>query len=220
MRPAFHRRTATKVKRGRIQKKNRHRPTAHAGYVLSREAPRQGLRHVVTKRDIQWFISLIPEWHTLSRGLDLIMLSRYGLWEDEDGAYEVRPWQPTGAIFLHAWPTDLWQEFGEKYFEAHGAVFRRLGVAHERVKDGVICRFTRPQARAYMLLHIFMHELGHHVERFGTWRGLGIKKKWADEDYAERFANDRFETLYPAYVRLFGDPARADSGSKKHRRGE
>jgi hypothetical protein len=63
MHATFNRRTATKVKDGRVQRKNRHRPTGHEGYVLDRESPGRGFRHVVTKRDVQAFIDIIPEWH-------------------------------------------------------------------------------------------------------------------------------------------------------------
>ena len=66
-------------------------------------------------------------------------------------------------------------------------------------------KITEAQARAFMLLHIFMHELGHHYDR--------IHQKHTDsskgEDYAERFANVRFEQLFPEYVRAFGHPSRA-----------
>ena len=59
MHAGFNRRTATKVKDGRVQRKNRHRPTGHDGYVLDRESPGRGFRHVLSKRDVQAFIDSI-----------------------------------------------------------------------------------------------------------------------------------------------------------------
>jgi hypothetical protein len=120
----------------------------------------------------------------------------------EDGAYEFYHREETGAIFLNAWPENLWIELNTGYFDAHKEIFLRLGVSHDRAEKTVMCRFTEAQARAFALLHVFMHELGHHHDR--------LHQKHRDstrgEDYAERFANNRFEQLYPVYIRAFGDP--------------
>jgi hypothetical protein len=53
------------VKNGRVQKKHRHRPTATLGYVIDRESPAKGCRHVLTKTDIRRFTALIPGWGEL-----------------------------------------------------------------------------------------------------------------------------------------------------------
>jgi hypothetical protein len=51
-----------------------------------------------------------------------------------------------------------------------------------------------------MLLHIFMHELGHHFDRIHQ-KHIGSTK---GEDYAERFAASRFEQLFPeCFVETF-----------------
>jgi hypothetical protein len=202
MRTSFNRRTATKVKDGRVQRKNRHRPTGHEGYVLDRESPGRESRHVVSKRDVQAFVDIIPDWHRFSERLERIVLaSRRGDW---DGAHEFYHREETGAIFLHAWREDLWTDLTPAYFDAHEQIFETLGVSYDRREDCVTCRFTEAQARAFALLHVFMHELGHHYDR--------IHQKHRDsskgEDYAERFATSRFEQLFPAYVRVFGHPAR------------
>ena len=91
------------------------------------------------------------------------------------------------------------------YFDAHADIFGRLGVSNEGKENGVMCRFTEEQARAYVLLHFFMHELGHHHDGMNQKHRDGTK----GEDYAERFANSRFDQLFQAYVRVFGHPARA-----------
>jgi len=200
MPPAFNRRTATKVKNGRVQRKDRHQPTGLQSCVLDQQSPGRGFKHVLSKRDVQAFIDLIPEWSTLSQRLERIVLSRP---DPADGWYAFYHREETGAIFLAAWNKDLWVELPAEYFKEHEEIFARLGVAHDRQVSGVTCRFTEAQARAFMLLHVFMHELGHHHDYMhqkhrGTTKG---------EDYAERFANSRFDQLYPAYVRVFGDPA-------------
>jgi hypothetical protein len=203
MRAGYHRRTATKVKGGRVQRKNRRQPTAHDGYVLDRESPGRGYRHVVSKRDVQAFIEIIPEWQRLSERLGRIVLAAKS--DDADGQYAFYHREESGEIFLHPWPDDLWFELTVAYFKAHQAIFERLGVSCDAQEDGVVCRFTEAQARAFMLLHVFLHELGHHYDyvhqkHFNATKG---------EDYAERFATSRFDRLFPEYVRVFGDPARA-----------
>jgi len=202
MHASLNRRTATRIKDGRVQRKNRVRPTGHEGFVLDREAPGRGFRHVVTKRDIQAFIEIIPEWQRFSERLERIVLAA-GC--SDDGSYFFYHREETGAIHLHAWKEDLWVEFSRKYFNEHQKIFERLRVSFDRKKLIVFCRFTEGQARAYMLLHVFMHELGHHHDR--------MNQKHLDstigEDYAERFANSRFDQLFPDYIRRFGDPRRA-----------
>jgi len=199
----FNRRTATKVKDGRVQRKNRHRPTGHDGYVLHRESPGRGFHHVVSKRDVQAFIDIILDWDRLSERLERIVLAARS--DACDGAHEFYHREETGAIFLSAWRDDLWTELTVPYFDSHEQIFETFGVSYDRQKDCVTCRFTEAQARAFMLLHIFMHELGHHYDR--------IHQKHRDsskgEDYAERFATSRFEQLFPAYVRAFGHPSGA-----------
>jgi hypothetical protein len=203
MHTGFNRRSATKVKGGRVQRKNRHRPTGHDGYVLDRQSPGRGFRHVVSKRDIQAFIDIIPDWHRYSERLERIVLAGRG--DGCDGAHEFYHREETGAIFLQAWHEDLWTDLTVPYFDSHQQVFEMLGLSYDRGGDCVTCRFTEAQARAFTLLHIFMHELGHHYDR--------IHQKHLDsskgEDHAERFATSRFEQLFPAYVRVFGHPSRA-----------
>jgi hypothetical protein len=200
MRTTFNRRTATKVKAGRVQRKNRHRPTGHDGYVFDRESPGRGFRHVLSKRDVQLFIDLIPEWQQFSERLERITLASHK--DGCDGLHEFYHREETGAIFLHAWPEDLWMEIRAEYFDVHQVIFERLGVSYDRREDNVMCRFTEAHGRAFMLLHVFMHELGHHYDRIRQ-KHLNASK---GEDYAERFATVRFEQLFPLYVDAFGDP--------------
>lgn len=204
MHAKFNRRTATKVKDGRVQRKNRHRPTGHDGFVLDRESPGRSFRHVVTKRDVQAFIDIVPEWERYSERLERILLAApVG---DCDGAHQFFHREETGAIYLHAWREDLWTTISVPYFDHHQHIFDRLGVSYDRKEDIVTCRFTEAQARAFMLLHVFMHELGHHYDRIHQ-EHLGSSK---GEDYAERFATSRFEQLFPEYVRVFGHPSGKD----------
>src|SRR5437868_13800909 len=127
MRGAFNRRTATKVKDGRVQRKNRRTFTSHQRLVIDRESPGRSRCHVVSKRDILAFIDIIPDWERLSVRLERIVLSA----DDEgfDGFYEFFDHEETGAIFLTAWDENLWMSVPEKYFSEHSVEFERLGVS-------------------------------------------------------------------------------------------
>ena len=156
---------------------------------------------MVSKRDLQAFIDIVPEWERFSERLERIVLA--GPSDGCDAVYRFYHREETGAIYLNAWREDLWTDMAVAYFECHQDIFDRLGVSYDRQEDCVVCRFTEAQARAFVLLHIFMHELGHHYDRIHQ-KHLGASK---GEDYAERFANSRFEQLFPAYVRVFGHPS-------------
>lgn len=206
MHGSYNRRTATKVKDGKVQRKNNHLPTGRLGYVIDRESPGHGFRHVLSKRDLQLFIDIIPDWNFLAQGLERIVLARKDVAENCDGYYIFYHREETSAIFLHAWEEELWAEINAGYFHSHQFIFDRIGVSYDQLDEAVMCRFTQPQARAFMLLHVFMHELGHHHDRLHQKHRDGNR----GEDYAERFANARFDELLPAYVRVFGDPARGE----------
>ena len=207
MPPSYNRRTATKVKDGRVQRKNRHVPTGTLGLVVDRESPGRGFRHVLSKKDLLEFIDLIPNWPRLSERLERITLSScHGDWY---GLHEFYHREETGGIFLHAWDEELWMSVDPVFYSDHKEILAAFGVSITiNKKDGdiqgdVICRFTESQAKAFMLLHVFLHELGHHFYRIQQkHHGAG-----SGEDYAENFANSRFQQIFPEYKRVFGDPA-------------
>jgi hypothetical protein len=207
MHTSYNRRTATKIKDGRVQRKNRHVPTGKLGCIIDRESPGRGFRHVLTKNDVQEFLSIIPDRDILIEGLERIILARNDEETHCDGYYLFYHREETGGVFLHAWREDLWAEIETGYFESHEEIFTILGVSFDRSNGGIMCRFTEAQARAFMLLHVLMHELGHHYDR----RRQKHRHSSRGEDYAERFANTRFYELYARYVNVFGNPAREEN---------
>jgi hypothetical protein len=70
----------------------------------------------------------------------------------------------------------------------------------------VTCHFSVAQARAFSLLNVFLHEVGHHRDSLRR-RGVGLPGK---EQVAEDFARSHFEMLLPLYKERFGDPARRE----------
>jgi hypothetical protein len=197
------RKVAPKVRDGSVQKKHNHQPTAGLGHVLDRVSPAKGWRHVVTKRDIRLLTTIIPDWPTLSQGIESIVLTSSG--GSYDGYYRVYRREGTGSIEIPAWEGDLWKVWEHDYFAEHRELLLRLGVACELQDDGVQCRFTLHQAKAFLLLHVFLHELGHHVDRMQTKAQRDFPR---GEEFAERYANALLSSIWPAYLRVFGDPRR------------
>jgi hypothetical protein len=198
------RKVTPRVKDGVVQRKQRHHESGAQGYVIDRESPARGHRHVVTKQDVRAFIALVPGWAEHRAGIECILLSARG---SADGFYEAFARTRTGRIAIPAWRGDLWRRVGSEYFEEHREILERIGVAHEAVPDDEVeCRFTRAQARAFLLLHVFLHELGHHVDRMGTKNQTSMPR---GEEWAEEFANRLQDEVWPDYLRVFGDPARS-----------
>src|SRR6188768_1229216 len=75
-----------------------------------------------------------------------------------------------------------------------------LGVRRSTPFGDLELRWTEPQARAYQLLHILPHELGHHHDRITSRSGRRIGR---GESYAEAYANRVLEQVWPAYARVF-----------------
>ena len=196
------RRTALKVRNGRVLKKNRPTLSVHQRITILRRSPGLGFRHVVTKEDLLAFLDIIPGWPKYSAGLERIELEAGS--DATEGSYAFYHREETGGIYLCAWPDSLWVTWDRAHFDYHPQL-QELGVASE-VKDKTVeCRFTLAQARAFLLLHVFVHELGHH------WQSINRRHHSTklDEDFAECFANVRWPELHSRYVQVFGDPARS-----------
>src|SRR5688572_24222569 len=136
MHSQYNRRTATKVKNGRVQKKNRHTFSGHLACTIDRTAPGHGYRHVLTKRDLLEFIGLIPNWEKLSRQLEGITLDSPA---DHDACHMFFHRQESGMIYLHACDEDLWVRLSQSYFDVHKEIFERLGVSYDLAREEVVC---------------------------------------------------------------------------------
>jgi hypothetical protein len=201
MRYLTKRKVTPRVKDGVVQKKQRRLYSGASGYVIDRESPARGHRHMITKQDVRTFISLIPNWVEHRNGIELIILSARG---DFDGLYETFRREKTGTIEIPAWAGDLWRTVSIDYFREHEAFFKLVGVAWQALPDDEVeCRFTKDQARAFLLLHVFLHELGHHVDRITT---KNQDRTPRGEPFAEEFANRLLHVIWPDYIRVFGNP--------------
>jgi hypothetical protein len=184
---------------GIVQFKNRRAPTPdyyntpQTVPVIDRERPGLGYRHVLKKRDVIDFISILPDWDELSKGLNVIVLATAE--EDADG------WHDPGIVAVCAWERELWREMDAEYYQEHTDTLERLGVPCEKTTTGSLCKFTEATTKAFQLLHILLHELGHHHDRMTT---RSKREASRGEGYAERYARQYEKLIWDRYLELFG----------------
>lgn len=197
MQHRFHRKTAPRVVGGRPMRKNRHEQTRGLidetrGYpVVTRERPGKGYCHVVSQRDIHSFLEIVPDWAELSRGLHAIVLAAGSV--RADGTHD------RGVITLNAWDVELERVVEPWWYNEHAGVLERLGVPCEHGEDLVRCKFDRRTARDFHLLHVLLHELGHHHDRMTTRSRRDAAR---GEHYAEAFALERERVVWERWTRL------------------
>lgn len=106
-------------------------------------------------------------------------------------------WHTTGVVAVCAWERELWTETSVDFYESHRALFERLGVPCERQRDGWIqCQWTEETVRAFQLLHILLHELGHHHDRITT---RSSRRAARGEPYAENYAYAHEAEIWDRY---------------------
>ncbi len=193
------RKSAPQVVGGQVQKKNNcawtptYYDTPQPAPLIDRQRPGKGYRHLLMQRDIETFIGLLPEWAELSRGLNAIVLA--------PGHYTTNGWHTPGVVAVCAWEADLWVDYSVGHYEDHEPIFDRLGVPSHPIQDGVMCEFSEAQARAYQLLHILLHELGHHHDRMTTRSKVRASR---GEPYAEAYALRHEAVIWERYQEAFG----------------
>ncbi|MEV4419410.1 hypothetical protein AB0L40_05465 [Patulibacter sp. NPDC049589] len=198
---APHRRTATRVKAGQVQKKNNWEASERSIFArpqdeirLERRDPGAGYRHLFSLAQLRTFLTLLPEWDELAVGLDAIVL--------DDGNQGCMGWCGDGVVAVCAWERDLWWEDAlPEFIEEHAPILDLLDVRAEEEDGRLVVRWTEDRARAFQLLHILTHELGHHHDRMTT---RSRRQASRGEPYAEAYAIRAMEELWPAYVRAFG----------------
>jgi hypothetical protein len=200
--PGFHRRSATRVRGGLTQKKNNwDRSPGHpdvldpAAIAVERRGPGPGARHLLSVGQVRAFLPLLPDWHEAAAGLRWLVLD--GFWGDAMGWYSPR------VVALCAWEADLWWEDGvPAWIDEHREVLDLLEVDRRPRGEDVEVRWTEDQARAFLLLHVLPHELGHHHDAM-TNRSRRVAR---GEPYAEAYARRVLDEVWPAYAATFGVP--------------
>ncbi|NDV81425.1 hypothetical protein [Bacteroides sp. 51] len=194
----FARRTATRIKKGTAQKKNRHERTPNYWNTrqdiiqIDVENPGKGYKHFLKKRDVKQFLEILPNREEIDIEFDAIVLEHGDFYRD--GRYR------DGVICITAWRKEMTMEYGLGYFYAHKSLFDKLGVRYTLKEDYVICDFTENQIKAYQLLHILLHELGHHHDRINS---KSKRRCGRGEKYAESYAFKYEEIIWNRYFEYF-----------------
>ncbi len=184
---------------GKAFRRNRVEPTAtywntrQPFPVIDKERPGRNYRHLLRKQDILRFVEILPSWDELAEGLDAIVLA--------GGEPGMEGWYIEGVVGVCAWERGLWRLHPRHYYHENKAVFQRLGVACQPRGERVLCKFTESQARAYQLLNILLHELGHHHDRITTRSQLECSR---GEPYAEEYALRYEPIVWRRYLEAFG----------------
>jgi hypothetical protein len=191
-----------RVRDGRVAKKNNWTPDPGDYYArrqsdirIERTHPGAGFRHVVTVPQLHQFIEILPDWDELAVGLEAIAIYEGG-----------RGWlgmSNPGVVVITAWTQDLWwYGTGKKWVAQVADLLDVLDVAIapcSRYPDALELRWTEPQARAFMLLDVLAHELGHHHDRITT----SGKRAPRGEPYAMAYARRVQAEVWPEYVHCF-----------------
>jgi hypothetical protein len=106
-----------------------------------------------------------------------------------------------GVVAVCAWPAGVWDEdLSKNWYWDHVDVLDRLGVQVWKVGPRWVAEWTEDQARAFQLLHVFLHELGHHHDRMTTRRERDAAR---GEHFAEQFALDLADEIWDDFLRVF-----------------
>lgn len=199
------RKSTPEVRGGKVQKKNDWSLTPNyyshtqRDVLIERKRPGAGYRHLLTQKDVRTFISLLPDWLELSHGLNAIVLSPG---RDTYDGY----WVP-GVVHICAWELSmeeevLWTQYSAEHYANHKDIFTRFGVPCEPVNGGWwLCKFNGDTVRAYQLLHILLHELGHHHDQM-TSKSRTVPGR--GEPYAEAYALRYEAKIWERYLETFG----------------
>jgi hypothetical protein len=107
----------------------------------------------------------------------------------------------SGELAVCAWDAELWWENSlPRWLREHRDELERLDVVVRKRGPRLVTEWTEDQARAFQLLHVFLHELGHHVDRMTTRSRRDAAR---GEPFAESFARKVANLVWDDYVRLF-----------------
>jgi hypothetical protein len=191
--------TAPRVYNGKVRSANRcmqtpsYWTTEQKAVIIDRESPGKGFKHYLRKNDIAAFLQILPDWADVSRGLNAVIMARGE--ELTDG------WYAPGVVAICAWTRDPWKRFSPAWFFEHRAVLDRLDVPCRKSGNEYLCMFDERSIRGFQLLHVLLHELGHHHDRMHT---RTLRDCARGEPYAERYSAIGERSIWREYNRLFG----------------
>lgn len=104
-------------------------------------------------------------------------------------------------VEICAWERELWSVADVSFVASAFELIELLRVKGRSLPgDRYELRWTEAQARAFQLLDVLPHELGHHHDRITSRHERRAER---GEQYAERYAASVRESVWPAYIRVF-----------------
>jgi hypothetical protein len=105
-------------------------------------------------------------------------------------------------VTVCAWERELAGEWTARFVREHRSVLDRLGVKCEQLsKKTYFVHWTEASIRGFQLMHVLLHELGHHHDRITT---RSMRRASRGERYAEDYALRYADRIWNEYVRVFG----------------
>lgn len=195
------RKTAPQVKNGKVQFKNRwnvspsYQNSTLDEWIIDRQKPGSGYRHLVHQADLRQFLERLPDWDTLRVGLDAVVLA--------PGDPYLLGWHRTGIVALSAWDRNIIAEgFDWEFVAEHATILEKLRVPCVQDKGTWTMEFRESSARAFQLVHVLIHELGHHHDRMTTRTKRSPSR---GEGFAESYANRHEDEILDIYWQVFPD---------------
>jgi hypothetical protein len=195
----YNRRITPQVKLGQVQRKNRwgltpnYYNTPQKYPVFDKEKPGKGFVHLIRKQDLFDFIEILPDWGNIAVGLNAVVLSA--------GDYNCMGWHNFGVVGIAAWEKEIeWDDCSQDFYEDHKDILDKLNVPCTEKKEGYLIGFDKDTAKAFQLIHIFIHELGHHHDRMNT---KSKKSAARGEGYAELYAKKYEDVIIEEYMTTF-----------------
>jgi hypothetical protein len=147
----------------------------------------------VTVTQLREVVEMLPGWDEVAGGLrTLILGSGYG---------DVLGWYSASYVALCEWERGLWwDDTLPRWVEQHADILDALDVEQEPNGADVVLRWTEDQARAFMLLAVLPHELGHHHDRMTTRSKRFVAR---GEAFAEEYERRVFFEVWPKYARRY-----------------
>jgi hypothetical protein len=185
------RKTATRVKKGRVGKKNNwasdrgdYFAWPQAEIRLDRRDPGPGYRHVLTVGQLRKSLSLLPDWDEVALGLDAIVIG--------EGRPDAMGWYSDRVIVLCAWPAEsgFWGEADKDWIDDNIDLLSLLGVEVDEQDGRFGLLWTEAESRAFMLLDVLPHELGHHHDLMTNRSGRVSRGEPFATEYAARVLSE------------------------------
>jgi hypothetical protein len=204
MRSRAGRKTTPKVRHGQVQKKDRHQWTEfqelldNTAFSTIKMKPEDSYVHVVDRRRVLDFVELIPNWRDMSKGLSALVLGYDGCSHQTDINYSPKAYN---SIWLSPFPKDMTLYWSRSFAIEHKSITEFLGIdLIETGEDEIMTVWTKPQAQAWQLLHLFLYDLFCHNECTSQSRDNYHHQHKLAEEYAIKTA----QLIVSDYERTIG----------------